>query len=59
MKSIRINYTKRVHYDPDDPNKIVAESRVFDNKWRSWFEIFKLIRDPDIVYFSYSEDDMG
>lgn len=57
MKYIRVNYTKRLHNDPDNPNKIVAETRVFHNKWTSWFSIWKLMRDPDISYFSYSEVD--
>ena len=58
MKQIRLHYTKKTYDDPQNPDKVVTIVRIFDKKLSSWFEIVKLMRDHDVKYFSYSEEDI-
>ena len=58
MKQIRITYTKKAYDELSNPDKITAHVKVFENRLSSWLEILKLIRDHDIKYFTYQEEDI-
>lgn len=58
MKQIRVTYTKKAYDEPDNPDKITAHVKVFENRLSSWLEIFKLMRDHDIKYFTYQEEEV-